>query len=63
MVVKSWTRRWYSWICDLITEMFFRAPGPRIKYFERIFCRSLNKKNISIAVENNVVLEIKLLGV
>ena len=29
-------------MCDSITERFFRAPGSRTKYFERIFCRSVN---------------------
>ena len=25
-----------------------RAPGPRIKYFERFFCRSINYNNIQL---------------
>ena len=29
-------------VCDSITERFFRAPGPRTEYFERLFL-SFNK--------------------
>ena len=28
-------------VCS-ITERFFRLPGPRTKYFEHFFCRSIN---------------------
>ena len=46
--LMSRTWRWkVSVVCDSITERFFRAPGPRTKYFERIFL-SFNKlyKNV-----------------
>ena len=36
-------------VCDLITERFFCALGPRNKYFERFFRRS---KTIYISTES-----------
>ena len=29
-------------VCDSITEMFLRGPGPRTKDFERFFSRLIN---------------------
>ena len=35
-----------SVVCDSITKMFFRAPGPYTKLFKRFFLYSFNKKYI-----------------